>query len=88
MAKQLHITFRNQRVRFLLQSYINEEVELSYLLDILKIGRRRFFVLLKEYRSNPSEFSIAYKRSRKTRMISPETKKKHPPRTRVEEETD
>jgi len=75
MAKQLHRSFRDQQVRSLLQSYDHEEIELPYLLDILKIGRSRFFVLLKEYRSNPSEFSIAYKRSRKTRTISPETEK-------------
>lgn len=75
MAKQLHRSFRDQQVRSLLQSYVNEEIELPYILDILKIGRSRFFVLLKEYRSNPSKFSIAYKRSRKTRTISPETEK-------------
>lgn len=75
MAKQLHRSFRDQQVRSLLQSYVSEEIELPYILDILKIGRSRFFVLLKEYRSNPSEFSIAYKRSRKTRTISPETEK-------------
>lgn len=75
MAKQLHRSFRDQQVRSLLQSYVNEEIELPYILDILKIGRSRFFVLLKEYRSNPSDFSIAYKRSRKTRTICPETEK-------------
>lgn len=72
MAKQLHRSFRDQQVRSLLQSYINKEVELRYILDILKIGRSRFFALLKGYRQNPSQFSIAYKRAHKTRMISPE----------------
>jgi hypothetical protein len=75
MAKQLHKSFRDQQVRSLLQSYVRQEVELPYILNILKIGRSRFFGLLKEYRENPSEFSIAYKRTRKTRMISPETEK-------------
>jgi len=46
MAKQLHRSFRDQQVRSLLQSYVNEEIELPYILDILKIGRSRFFVLL------------------------------------------
>jgi hypothetical protein len=72
MAKQLHVSFRDQQVKSLLQSYINREVELSYILDILKIGRSRFFALLKDYRQNPSQFSIAYKRRQKTRTISPE----------------
>jgi len=75
MAKQLHVSFRDRQVKSLLQSYINREVELSYILDILKIGRSRFFALLKGYRQNPSQFSIAYKRRQKTRTISPEIEK-------------
>jgi len=46
MAKQLHRSFRDQQVRSLLLSYIDKEVELCYILDILKIGRSRFFTLL------------------------------------------
>lgn len=72
MAKQFQRSFRNQQVRSLLQSYIDKEVELRYILDILKIGRSRFFALLKDYRQNPSQFSIDYKRRQKTRTISPE----------------
>ena len=75
MAKQLHKSFRDKQVKALLQSYINKEVKLRYVLDILKIGRSRFFCLLKEYRSNPSQFSIAYKRKIVTRKISPEIEK-------------
>jgi hypothetical protein len=75
MAKQLHRSFRDQQVRSLLQSYIDKEVELGYILDILKIGRSRFFALLKDYRQNPSQFSIVYKRQQKTRSISPEIEK-------------
>jgi len=75
MAKQLHLSFRDRQVKLLLQSYINKEVELSYILDILKIGRSRFFALLKDYRQNPHQFSIAYKRRQKTRTISPEVEK-------------
>jgi hypothetical protein len=75
MAKQLHESFRDQRVRSLLQSYADKEVGLPHILDILKIGRSRFFALLKEYRAKPLGFSIAYRRSRKTRMVCPETEK-------------
>ena len=75
MAQQFHRSFRDQQVRSLLQSYIDKEVELRYILDILKIGRSRFFALLKNYRQNPSQFSITYKRRQKTRTISPEIEK-------------
>lgn len=73
MAKQLHRSFRDQQVRSLLQSYIDKEIELGYILDILKIDRSRSFALLKGCRLNPSEFLIAYKRRQKTRTISRES---------------
>lgn len=72
MAKHLHKSFRDQQVRALIQSYIAGEIELSYILEILKVGRSRFFELLKKYRENPSDFSIAYGRKGCTRKISPE----------------
>lgn len=75
MAKQLHKSFRDQQVRSLLRSYADKEIELSYILNILKIGRSRFFALLKEYRADPTGFSIAYKRSHRTRSICPATEK-------------
>lgn len=76
MAKQIHWSFRDQRVRSLLQSYLGKEVELPCLLNILKIGRSRFFALLKDYRQNPSQFTVAYKRRKKTLSISPAIEKK------------
>jgi hypothetical protein len=38
MVRQLHRSFRDQQVRTLLQSYLDKEIELRYILDILKIG--------------------------------------------------
>jgi len=45
-------------------------MELSYILDILGIKRRRFFYLLKKYREDPETFSIGYSREKSTRRIS------------------
>jgi hypothetical protein len=44
---------------------------LPNLLQVLKIGRSRFFALLKAYRKDPANFSIAYKRRRATRRVDP-----------------
>ena len=70
MAKQLHKRFSTEEVKMLLQKYVNENVELVYILEILKIKRTRFFELLKQYKSDPDDFSIQYKRKRATRKIS------------------
>ena len=48
MAKQLHKRFSDQEIKMLLEKYISEKIELSYLLGILGIKRRRFFELVKE----------------------------------------
>lgn len=43
MAKQLHKRFSTEEVKVLLQKYLDEKVKLTYILDILKVKRRRFF---------------------------------------------
>jgi len=75
MAKQLHKRFSDGEVKMLLEKYLSEKVELSYLLEILGIKRRRFFGLLKEYKRNPARFSIQYERKRTTRKISKDVEK-------------
>ena len=42
MAKQLHKRFFTEEVKMLLRKYLDEKVELAYILEILKIKRSRF----------------------------------------------
>ena len=60
MAEQIHKKFSNSQVKSLIESYI---------LSILGISCSRFFTLLKNYRQNPSLFSIEYARSTPNRKI-------------------
>jgi hypothetical protein len=48
MAKQLHKSFSDQQVRVLLKRYDDREVELRHILGVLRIGRSRFFKILRE----------------------------------------
>jgi len=75
MAKQLHRRFSDEEIKMLLEKYLNEKVELSYLLETLRIKRRRFFGLLEGYKKDPDNFSIQYKRKSATRRISDEVEK-------------
>jgi len=75
MAERLHKRFSTEEVKMLLQKYLDEKVKLVYLLEILQVTRRRFFQLLKEYRKDPNNFSIQYKRKSATRRISREVEK-------------
>ena len=43
MVKQLHKKFSDEQVKSLLERYLYKEIELSYILDITGIKRRRFF---------------------------------------------
>jgi len=63
MSKQLHKNFTDDQVKSLLKSYIDKEIKLNYILQILHIKRSRFFELLTRYRKNPDNFSIQYKRN-------------------------
>ena len=68
---QLHKRFSVDQVKGFFVRYLNREFKISYLLEILGIKRRRFFVLLKSYKENPKEFSITPTRTNKHRRIDP-----------------
>ena len=70
MADQIHKRFSDSQIKALIESYLNKEIELSYILSILGIGRSRFFEILKTYRQNPQTFSIDYYRKSINRKIS------------------
>ena len=68
---QLHKRFTSEQVKELLDRYTKNEIERKYIQEILKIKRRRFFVLLKQYKENPQHFTVQYQRTRAPRAISP-----------------
>jgi hypothetical protein len=68
---QLHKRFTSQQVRELLDRYVKNEIERDYIQEILGIKRRRFFVLLKQYKERPEQFTVQYQRIRAPRAISP-----------------
>ena len=72
MADQLHKKFSSIQIKSLLESYLGKEIELSYILSILEIGRSRFFEILKNYRQNKSAFSVEYARNNPNRKLPSE----------------
>ena len=73
--EQLHKRFTNEQVKDLMQRYVKKELKREHIEQVLKIKRRQFFKLLKEYRHNPGTFSIQYDRQVKTRSIDPAIEK-------------
>ena len=72
MTDQLHKKFSSNQIKSLIESYTRKEIELSYILSILGIGRSRFFEILNNYRQNPGSFSIEYARNNTNNKISSE----------------
>lgn len=68
---QIHKRFTSPQVKELLDRYLNNEIERTYIQEILGIKRRRFFLLLKKYKNNPQHFAIQYRRTKTSRAISP-----------------
>jgi len=68
---QLHKRFTSDQVKELFDRYSKNEIERKYIQEILGIKRRRFFMLLKEYKENPQHFTIQYQRTTASRSISP-----------------
>jgi hypothetical protein len=65
---QLHKRFTSDQVKELLERYLRNKLERTYIQEILGIGRRRFFTLVKEYRENPHQFNIQYERTSPPRI--------------------
>jgi hypothetical protein len=68
---QVHKRFTPEQVKQLLERYTNNEIEGTYIQEILGIKRRRFFMLLKEFKENPHQFTIRYQRAIPPRTIAP-----------------
>lgn len=66
---QLHKKFSDAQIRELFARYLKGEVPRRYLQEMLSIKERRFFGLLRRYRTNPAAFSIQYHRKKPTRRI-------------------
>lgn len=64
----IHKTFSTEQIKDLLNRYLNKYIERAYIQELLGIKKSRFFALLKEYRDNPSTFSINYARTSPKRI--------------------
>ena len=65
---QLHKRFTAEQVKVLLKGYCQGILDRRTIEETLGIGKSTFFALLKEYRCNPDEFSLAYYRETPTRI--------------------
>lgn len=68
---QIHKRFTSAQVKELLDHYLNNEIERTYIQEILGIKKRRFFLLLKKYKNDPPHFTVKYQRTKTSRTISP-----------------
>ena len=75
MAEQIHKKFTNDQVKDLIERYVKGVIKRQYVQAILNIRKSRFFCLLKTYRQDPVNFTIAYQRVKPTRNINPEVNK-------------
>jgi hypothetical protein len=65
---QIHKRFSDEQVKVLLQCYTKGSITRDELQKILQISKTRFFAMLKEYRHDPTNFSIAYRRATPARL--------------------
>jgi hypothetical protein len=72
---QVHKRFASDQVKELFERYLKNEVQREYLQGILGIKKRRFFMLLKQYRETPQRFTIQYQRRTPSRSLSPKIEK-------------
>lgn len=65
---QIHKRFSDSQVKELLQRYLDKAIERPYIQEVLGIGKRQFFALLRRFRESPAGFTIHYSRKTPTRI--------------------
>ncbi|MFO7772677.1 MAG: hypothetical protein R6V59_01825, partial [Dehalococcoidia bacterium] len=65
---QIHKRATAEEVKILLKGYCHGLLDRPAIEQTLGISKSTFFVLLREYRRNPDEFSLAYQRVTPTRL--------------------
>lgn len=65
---QIHKRFTTEQVKVLLKGYCQGILDRPAVEETLGISRATFFLLLKEYRRSPDEFSLTYHREAQTRI--------------------
>jgi len=66
--EQIHKRFTAEQVAALLKGYCQGILDRTTVEEVLGIGKTRFFALLDQYRFNPNNFSLAYKRETPARL--------------------
>lgn len=64
----IHRRFSDDQVKHLFRLYVEGQMDRTQVEETLKIGKTRFFALLKVYRSDPRSFSMAYHRRSPQRL--------------------
>ena len=65
---QIHKRFTAEQLKLLLKGYCHGILDRPAIEETLGISKSTFFVLLREYRHNPDEFSLTYQRATPTRL--------------------
>jgi len=65
---QVHTRFTSEQVRFMFEAYVRGTMSRKEVQETLKVGKTRFFALVKEYRRDPQGFSISYERESPGRL--------------------
>jgi hypothetical protein len=65
---QIHKKFTVDQITMLFTSYESGHISRSEIENTLRIGKTRFFALLKQFRDHPDSFSIDYQRTSSSRL--------------------
>ncbi|MEI6650821.1 MAG: hypothetical protein WCL23_05325 [Candidatus Moraniibacteriota bacterium] len=72
-TKQVHKRLTTEQARTIFENYLSKDIPLEQALALFGVKRARFFVLLSEYRNDPSAFILAHKGNAGNRKISKES---------------
>jgi len=68
LMAQIHKQFTTEQIKVLLEAYNQGHLSRGEIEKTLGISKTRFFAIMKQYRTNPDNFSVKYERKRQSKL--------------------
>lgn len=69
MTEQIHKRLTDEQMKMIVEKYLAKELSAAEAMELLCLKRRQFFDWVQKYRSDPEDFSIAYRRTEGGRKL-------------------
>lgn len=73
MGEQIHKRLTDEQMKMIVEKYLTKELSAAEAMELLCLKRRQFFAWVQKYRNDPERFTMAYRRTERSRKLDEAT---------------